>query len=69
MASEAARALIQHAFGTMGLKRLVIKTDPANAKIRGAALRHGFTFEGVHAVEPGPGGPLNAVAVYVRLAE
>jgi RimJ/RimL family protein N-acetyltransferase len=65
VASETARRVIRHAFEEMGLRRLVIVTDPANALIGAAARKYGFTFEGLKQVEPGPAGPLSEVAVYV----
>jgi RimJ/RimL family protein N-acetyltransferase/predicted enzyme related to lactoylglutathione lyase len=68
-ASEAARRLVRHAFEALGLRRIELKTNPANTHLRESARRHGFTFEGLKAVEPGPEGPLSEIAVYALAAD
>jgi RimJ/RimL family protein N-acetyltransferase len=45
--TEAIYLLARHAFETMGYRRLEWKCDDLNAPSRQAALRYGFTFEGV----------------------
>jgi RimJ/RimL family protein N-acetyltransferase len=45
--SEALPALIDQAFGPMGLNRLEADIDPANAASKRVLERHGFTFEGL----------------------
>ena len=46
-ATEAIYLLARHAFDALGNRRLEWKCDAANARSRSAALRFGFTFEGV----------------------
>jgi RimJ/RimL family protein N-acetyltransferase len=46
-ATEAIYLLARHAFDGLGNRRLEWKCDAANARSRAAALRFGFTFEGV----------------------
>lgn len=46
-ASEAIYLLARHAFDTLGYRRLEWKCDALNAPSRRAALRFGFSFEGV----------------------
>ena len=46
-ATEAISLLAGHAFDALGNRRLEWKCDAANARSRSAALRFGFTFEGV----------------------
>ncbi|MFC0399915.1 GNAT family N-acetyltransferase [Paraburkholderia rhizosphaerae] len=45
--TEAIFLLIQHAFDTLGYRRFEWKCDSLNAPSRAAALRYGFTFEGI----------------------
>ena len=45
-ASEAARAIVQHAFGTLGLPAIIALIDPANARSLAVAARLGFTADG-----------------------
>ncbi|MDF2114076.1 GNAT family protein [Roseiarcaceae bacterium H3SJ34-1] len=45
--TEAVYLLARYAFETMGYRRLEWKCDDLNAPSRQAALRYGFTFEGV----------------------
>jgi len=47
IASEAIFLLIQHAFDDLGYRRFEWKCDSLNAPSRAAALRFGFTFEGI----------------------
>ena len=44
--AEATRLLVTHAFG-LGYQRVQWKTHSGNVRSRGAALRLGFTFEGI----------------------
>jgi RimJ/RimL family protein N-acetyltransferase len=46
-ATEAIYLLARHAFDALGNRRLEWKCDAANARSRRAALRLGFTFEGI----------------------
>ncbi|MBA3301035.1 MAG: GNAT family N-acetyltransferase, partial [Thermoleophilaceae bacterium] len=46
-ASEAVFLLAKHAFEDLGNRRLEWKTDARNERSRRAALRFGFTFEGI----------------------
>jgi RimJ/RimL family protein N-acetyltransferase len=46
-ATEAIYLLLRHAFDALGNRRVEWKCDAANARSRSAALRLGFTFEGV----------------------
>jgi RimJ/RimL family protein N-acetyltransferase len=46
-ATEAVFLLARHAFEVLGHRRLEWKCDDANARSRAAALRFGFSFEGV----------------------
>jgi RimJ/RimL family protein N-acetyltransferase len=45
--TEAIFLLIRHAFDTLGYRRFEWKCDSLNAPSRAAALRYGFTFEGI----------------------
>jgi ribosomal-protein-serine acetyltransferase len=45
--TEACRAMIDYAFGDMGLNRLEIKAAPDNRKSQAVAVRLGFSREGV----------------------
>jgi ribosomal-protein-serine acetyltransferase len=45
--TAAVRALVGHAFGTMGLHRVVIEAAPDNVRSRAIPERLGFTEEGV----------------------
>jgi RimJ/RimL family protein N-acetyltransferase len=45
--TEAAYLLLREAFGTWGYRRVEWKCDSLNARSRAAAVRLGFTFEGV----------------------
>ena len=45
--AEAVYLLARHVFETMGYRRLEWKCDDLNTRSRRAALRYGFTFEGV----------------------
>ena len=44
---EAKLLMLEHAFGTMGMRRVEFKTDALNERSRRAALRMGFKFEGI----------------------
>src|SRR5262249_1167353 len=46
-ATEAIFLLMRHAFDTLGYRRFEWKCDSLNAPSRAAALRFGFTFEGI----------------------
>jgi RimJ/RimL family protein N-acetyltransferase len=46
-ATEAIFLMIEHCFETLGVRRLEWKCDALNAPSRRAAVRFGFTFEGV----------------------
>lgn len=46
-ATEAIYLMIRHAFDDLGVRRLEWKCDALNAPSRRAALRFGFTFEGI----------------------
>jgi RimJ/RimL family protein N-acetyltransferase len=46
-ATEAIYLLARHAFDALGYRRLEWKCDAGNARSRSAALRFGFTFEGI----------------------
>ncbi|MCW2699415.1 MAG: GCN5-related N-acetyltransferase [Blastococcus sp.] len=68
LATEAARAIVQHAFGTLPVDRLICLLDPENRASRGVAVKLGMTLlwndyvdeyglSHVYAVDrPGPGG-------------
>lgn len=45
--TEATYLLMRHAFDDLGYRRFEWKCDGLNARSRAAALRYGFTFEGV----------------------
>jgi len=47
-ATEAMALMLRHAFDDLGYRRYEWKCDALNAPSRRAALRLGFTFEGVH---------------------
>lgn len=47
VATEALFLFAEHAFGTLGYRRFEWKCDAENAPSRRAALRFGFTFEGI----------------------
>lgn len=47
MATEAIYLLMKYAFDELGYRRLEWKCDTLNAPSRAAALRYGFTFEGI----------------------
>ncbi len=47
LASEAQYLLARYAFETLGYRRYEWKCDALNAASRGAAMRYGFTFEGI----------------------
>jgi len=47
LATEAQFLLARYAFETLGYRRYEWKCDALNAASRGAALRYGFTFEGI----------------------
>jgi RimJ/RimL family protein N-acetyltransferase len=47
LATEAQYLLARYAFETLGYRRYEWKTDALNAASRRAALRYGFTFEGI----------------------
>ncbi len=47
LATEAQYLLARYAFETLGYRRYEWKTDSLNAASRRAALRYGFTFEGI----------------------
>jgi RimJ/RimL family protein N-acetyltransferase len=55
---EAKLLMLDHAFGTLGCRRVEFKTDSNNEKSRAALLGIGATFEGIfrkHMVTPGEG--------------
>jgi RimJ/RimL family protein N-acetyltransferase len=45
--TEAAALMLAHAFGDLGYRRVEWKCDALNERSRTAALRLGFTFEGI----------------------
>ena len=45
--TEATYLMMRHAFDDLGYRRFEWKCDGLNARSRGAAVRYGFTFEGV----------------------
>ncbi len=47
MATEAMALLLKHVFDDLGYRRFEWKCDALNAPSRAAALRYGFTFEGI----------------------
>ncbi len=47
IATEAMGLLLRYVFGDLGYRRLEWKCDALNAPSRAAALRYGFTFEGI----------------------
>jgi RimJ/RimL family protein N-acetyltransferase len=47
VATEAVYLMLAHAFETLGYRRFEWKCDSLNAPSRAAALRFGFTFEGI----------------------
>jgi RimJ/RimL family protein N-acetyltransferase len=53
-ASEASRAIIEHARGRLGLRRLICLIDPANNASAGLARKLGMDFEREHRDELGP---------------
>ncbi len=66
--TAAVRALVEHAFTTMGLHRVVIEAAPDNVRSRAIPERLGFTEEGVRrGAEWFPDGYRDLV-VYSRLA-
>jgi hypothetical protein len=48
MSTEAIFLMISRAIDGLGYRRVVWKCDSLNAASRQAALRYGFTFEGIH---------------------
>ena len=44
-ASECARALVRHGFGTLGLDRLISLIDPLNEASKRTAMSAGLAFE------------------------
>jgi ribosomal-protein-serine acetyltransferase len=64
LVTRACEALIDHAFGTIGLHRVVIRAGVENTRSRAIPERLGFTFEGI-AREEGRGvGRFYDLAVY-----
>ena len=47
MATEAIYLMMEHAFDELGYRRLEWKCDARNTKSRAAALRFGFSYEGI----------------------
>lgn len=47
MSSEAVFLLLQHAFGTLGYRRVEWKCNNLNTPSKRAAIRYGFTYEGL----------------------
>ena len=47
LVSKAVAAVLDEAFGPLGLDRVVLRTDPANERSRALARRLGFTEEGL----------------------
>ena len=47
LVTRAVTAVLDHAFGTIGLHRIELRTNPDNARSRSVARRLGFTEEGV----------------------
>lgn len=45
LASECARGLVEHGFGTLGLKRLISLIDPLNEASKRTAMSAGLSFE------------------------
>jgi ribosomal-protein-serine acetyltransferase len=46
LVTKACRALLNHAFNTLGLERVQIRVDPANIRSRAIPRRLGFHYEG-----------------------
>ena len=47
LASRAVAAVLDHAFGALGIERVALHTDPANQRSRALARRLGFVEEGL----------------------
>jgi len=47
LASRAVAAVLDHAFGPLGIERVALHTDPANERSRNLARRLGFVEEGL----------------------
>ncbi len=47
LASRAVAAVLDHAFGSLGIERVALHTDPANERSRALARRLGFVEEGL----------------------
>jgi len=62
--SRACRALIEIAFGELGLHRVVIRAGVENARSRAVPERLGFTYEGVAREEGRGSGGFYDLAVY-----
>src|SRR5690606_10667527 len=45
--TEAMYLLLRHVFDTLGYRRIEWKCDHLNARSRAAAVRYGFSFEGI----------------------
>jgi ribosomal-protein-serine acetyltransferase len=65
LVTRACARFIDHAFGELGLHRVVIKAAVANARSRAVAERLGFAAEGVmREAEPSASGEFNDLVVY-----
>jgi ribosomal-protein-serine acetyltransferase len=68
LVTRAVTAVLDHAFGPLGVQRVELRTTPANQRSRGVAQRLGFTQEGVlRSAAAFPGGRQDEV-VYGLLA-
>jgi ribosomal-protein-serine acetyltransferase len=47
LVTQAVTAVLDHAFGPLGLHRVELRTNPSNDRSRGVAQRLGFTQEGI----------------------
>lgn len=68
IATRAAAALVEHAFGELEIQRLEIRCVTENAASRAVAERLGFTFEGTLAQAYFLHGAFRDIALYARVA-
>ena len=55
LSNDAVKGLFRHAFGPAGIHRLEVRTPRTHKKVRKAARKFGFQFEGVARDYYGPG--------------